>query len=392
MYAIEVDNVSKTYRVYAQPVDRLKEIILRRPLHRPFQPLRGLSLRLAHGEVMGVVGDNGAGKSTLLKILAGTLSPTSGEVICRGRVAALLELGAGFHREFSGRQNIYLNATLLGLSEAEIQAREADIIAFSELGEFIDRPVKTYSSGMYVRLAFSIATSVDPDILIIDEALSVGDAHFQKKCVNRIMEFKQAGKTILFCSHSLYMVEQLCSSAVWLNAGEVKSQGEVQKVVDAYRNWIHVRDNPPATAATPAPAEERLVWLQQVRTLDPAGNVLETFETGADIQLQLRIGCQSGSDIQGCIGFALERSDSVPVFGTTTVRDGLPMMRFEDGAEHTVTLPGLKLLGGRYTFLVVLFDEHGVHIFDTHRTSEFAVHDREDGPRGIVELAREWRL
>jgi ABC-type polysaccharide/polyol phosphate transport system ATPase subunit len=240
-YSVEVHNVSKTYRLYDRPVDRLKEAVLRRPFHRPFQPLREVSFVVPQGGILGIIGDNGAGKSTLLKILAGTLTPSTGQVLHRGRVAALLELGAGFHQEFSGRQNIYLNASLLGLSDAEIGQREAGIIEFSELAEFIDRPVKTYSSGMYVRLAFSIATSVDPDILIIDEALSVGDAHFQKKCVNRMMQFKEQGKTMLFCTHSMYQIQELCDQVLWLDHGAMQRLDSATEVINAYNAHLESR-------------------------------------------------------------------------------------------------------------------------------------------------------
>ena len=194
MDAIEVENLTKQYRVYLKPFDRLKEALIRRPCHELVEALGDVSFRVTPGDTLGVIGENGAGKSTLLKILAGTVRPTSGNVAKQGRIAALLELGSGFHPEFSGRQNIYLNAALLGLGEKEIKEREESIIEFSELGDVIDRPVKTYSSGMYVRLGFSIATSVDPDVLIIDEALSVGDQRFLKKCVDRMMGFKKREK------------------------------------------------------------------------------------------------------------------------------------------------------------------------------------------------------
>ena len=194
MNAIEAEGLTKHYQVYLRPFDRLKEAILRKPCHDPVEALTDVSFEVPEGGTLGIIGENGAGKSTLLKILAGTAHPTSGRMVKRGRMAALLELGSGFHPEFSGRQNIYLNAALLGLKEKEIRDREKAIIAFSELENAIDRPVKTYSSGMYVRLAFSIATSVEPDVLIIDEALSVGDHRFQQKCVDRMMGFRDGKK------------------------------------------------------------------------------------------------------------------------------------------------------------------------------------------------------
>ena len=236
MYALEVNNLEKKYKIYSKPSDRLKEIILRKPLYKYFTALDNISFNISHGEKIGIVGDNGAGKSTLLKILAKTLTPTSGSIKINGNVAALLELGAGFHPEFTGRQNIYINASLLGLSPKQIANIEEAIIEFSELGDFIDMPVKTYSSGMFMRLAFSIATSVNPDILIIDEALSVGDQRFQKKCIDRMINFKETGKTILFCSHNMYQVGILCNKALWLKDRKIQQFSEVDKVIKNYEN------------------------------------------------------------------------------------------------------------------------------------------------------------
>ena len=234
--SIKVNDLGKRYKLYAKPSDRLMEILFRSSRHKAFMSLEQVSFEVSKGESLGIIGDNGAGKSTLLKILAGTLSPSAGTVSIQGRVAALLELGAGFHQEFTGRQNIYLNAALLGLSETEIGNREQEILDFAELGQFIDQPIKTYSSGMVVRLAFSIATSVDPDILVIDEALSVGDQYFQKKSLDRMLRFKECGKTIVFCSHSMYTVNLLCNRAIWLEQGQLREQGLSTEVTANYEN------------------------------------------------------------------------------------------------------------------------------------------------------------
>ena len=239
MFRVNVQNIRKEYRIYAKPHDRLLEALLRKPKHKVFSVLEDISFDIRVGRSLGVIGDNGAGKSTLLKLLAGTVQPTYGSIEMNGRVAALLELGAGFHPEFSGRQNINLNASLLGISQEEIRQKENEIIEFAELEQFIDRPVRTYSSGMYIRLAFSIATMVDPDILIIDEALAVGDMAFQKKCINRMNYFKQQGKTMLFCSHSMYHVQELCDRVIWLENGRVKKYGKCDEVVSAYSDFCN---------------------------------------------------------------------------------------------------------------------------------------------------------
>ena len=217
--AIKTLKLSKCYQLYTHPRDRLKQFLWPhrwwgpRQYYRELWALRDIDLTVNHGEVVGIVGQNGSGKSTLLQLVCGTLTPTHGDVHINGRVAALLELGAGFNPEFTGRENVFMSAAIMGLSQAKIAERIEDIIDFSGVRDFIDQPVKTYSSGMYVRLAFSVAINVDPDILVIDEALSVGDGAFARKSFNRIMQMRDAGKTILFCSHSLFQVESLCALA-----------------------------------------------------------------------------------------------------------------------------------------------------------------------------------
>ena len=242
MFHVIVEELGKDYRIYARPVDRLLEAILRKPRHRALRAVQGVSFNLLRGQSLGIIGDNGAGKSTLLKLLVGTVSPTAGRMEMSGRVTALLELGAGFHPEFSGRQNIFMNASLFGLSPEEIGEKEEAIIAFSGLGEFIDRPVKTYSSGMYVRLGFAIATSVDPDILIIDEALAVGDMAFQRKCIDRMNLFREQGKTMIFCSHSMYHVKELCDKTLWLDHGRMKGMGPTMEVVAQYEDFCRGKE------------------------------------------------------------------------------------------------------------------------------------------------------
>ncbi|MFZ4704170.1 MAG: ABC transporter ATP-binding protein, partial [Candidatus Methylumidiphilus sp.] len=211
-FAIRAEGLSKCYTLYDHPADRLKQMLMRgrRQYYREFWALRETSFELAKGQVLGLVGRNGAGKSTLLQLVCGTLAPSGGSLDVRGRVSALLELGAGFNPEFTGRENVYVSAAILGLSKAEINLRYDEIVEFSGIAEFIDQPVKTYSSGMFMRLAFAVATSVDPDILIIDEALSVGDGEFARKSFDRIIAMKETGKTILFCSHSMYHIESIC--------------------------------------------------------------------------------------------------------------------------------------------------------------------------------------
>jgi lipopolysaccharide transport system ATP-binding protein len=241
---IALDNVGKTYKRFAKPSDRFWQAVWPRALRggdstaNEFVALAPLSLKVQRGEALGLIGRNGAGKSTLLQMVCGTLNPSSGSVEVNGKIGALLELGAGFNPEFTGRENVYLAAAVMGLSSAETDALYESIVEFSGIREFIDQPVKTYSSGMYVRLAFSIATSANPDILVIDEALSVGDGAFAKKSFERIMQLKAQGTTVLFCSHSMYQVESFCDRAVWLDHGQVQMEGPASDVVAAYTDSL----------------------------------------------------------------------------------------------------------------------------------------------------------
>lgn len=238
--AIEVRNVWKQFIVRHNRADSLKERFIGlfnrryREHCEPFWALRDINLTIEHGEALGLIGPNGSGKSTLLRLIARTLYPTKGEIIVRGRVAPMIEIGVGFHHELTGQENIYLNASLYGLTRREIDRIYNDIVDFSELGEFIDVPVKNYSTGMYARLGFSIAVHLDPDILLIDEVLAVGDEHFQKKCLERMMEFRRRGKTIVFVSHSAEAIKKICDRACLLSQGMIKAFGEVASVLEAY--------------------------------------------------------------------------------------------------------------------------------------------------------------
>jgi len=233
--AIRVRGLSKCYHIYDKPQDRLKQSLWRgrKRFYREFWALRDVSFEVARGETVGIIGRNGSGKSTLLQLLCGTLAPTSGEIEIHGRVAALLELGAGFNPEFTGRENVYMNATLFGLTSSEIDARYDEIAAFADIGDFIDQPVKTYSSGMFVRLAFAVIAHVDADVLVIDEALAVGDVFFTQKCMRFLRRFRENG-ALLFVSHDIGAVTNLCQRALWLQNGECKKQGSAKDISEAY--------------------------------------------------------------------------------------------------------------------------------------------------------------
>ena len=233
---IIVENVYKSFNVYQDKASTIKEKLLffSRNRKEKIEVLKNINLKIKQGETVGLIGVNGSGKSTLLKLMTKIIYPDSGKITTNGKLTSLLELGAGFHPDFSGRENIYFNASIFGLTRKEIDARLHDIIEFSELGEFIDNPVRTSSSGMYMRLAFSVAINVDAEILLIDEILSVGDQHFQEKCYNKMTELKEQGKTMVFVTHSLDVVKKLCTRAVWLYNGAIKMDGNTEKVVDEY--------------------------------------------------------------------------------------------------------------------------------------------------------------
>ena len=243
--SIKVENLSKCYQIYEKPRDRLMQMIMRgkKQFYREFWALRDVSFSVERGETVGIIGRNGSGKSTLLQMICGTVSPTSGVVNTRGRVAALLELGAGFNTEFTGRENVLLNAAILGFPKDQMEARMKEVLAFSELGDFLDQPVKTYSSGMYSRLAFSIAIHVDPDILIVDEALAVGDARFVAKCMRRIKDIQEQGATILFVSHDVGSVRTLCKRALWLDKGRLIEQGDVFPITGGFMEFMFKDDD-----------------------------------------------------------------------------------------------------------------------------------------------------
>ena len=378
---IIVENINKDFKIYTRPQDRLAEILLRRPRHKLYHVLRDISFAVPDGKSIGIIGDNGAGKSTLLKLLVGTLQPTSGSIQTHGQVAALLELGAGFHPEFTGRRNIYLNASLLGVPDDNIAELERGIIEFSELGDFIDRPVKTYSSGMYVRLAFSIATMVRPDILVIDEALSVGDLAFQKKCVQRMNEFRQQNKTMAFCSHSMFHVQELCDIAIWIDKGEIKEMGDSHKVVGDYENFCNnkksytsVQEDLPAVHTGKQPdqsvgTEEVLqdCKINSLSVCNTEGEEITAIDPLSDLVLEMEV--EVLNDImEGHFGFAFMRSAEEPIASfLTTNAEEIELRRYARGEVFKVRLVVEKVAMrvGEFYVLGGLADKSGLLWYET---------------------------
>ena len=413
--AVAVEQLTKIYRVYSSPWDRLREALLRRPRHRQFRALSEVSFSLPKGEGLAIIGENGAGKSTLLKLLAGIGSPTSGSLRVRGQVASILELGSGFHPEFTGRQNIVLNAAMLGLSERQLQQKLPAIIAWSELGDFIDQPVKCYSTGMAMRLGFSIAIQVEPDVLIIDEALSVGDGYFQKKCMDRLLQFVGSGGTLLFCSHAMYYVSAFCRRALWLRQGRTEALGPVAEVVRDYENFLLAKSAsggagagaaagaPEAAAGRQAgaagPAAEDLprrpARLLGVRVSGgaaaeaPAGAV-PLFAPGDSLELEIEWESQR-PELAFHVGIGINRIDDLEVGSLATHLDGRPPMSGRTRYRISAVLPRLELVKGEFTLYVFLLDEAGLHIYDQRiYPRAFGVHNP-GYAFGLVSLDHRWQ-
>ncbi|MFQ5505149.1 MAG: ABC transporter ATP-binding protein [Planctomycetota bacterium] len=363
---MEVTGLSKEYRIYGNPYNRLLELLpwSHRQRHQKVWALEDINLSISSGHTVGLVGPNGAGKSTLLKVLTGTTFPTRGRYRIKGCVASLLELGAGFHSEFSGRANIYLNAAMMGLGREETEARFEQVLEFSELHAFIDAPLRTYSSGMICRLGFSTAIAVDPDVLIIDEILAVGDMHFQRKCVEAIWDFKNRGKTIVFCSHSLYDIRQLCDQAIWLHEGRVRLIGDAVTVTNEYATYekeligreTDVFQTLPGKVVESGPRGPHIV---SVDVLDQAsGEPVAETAPGADICV--RVHYKNASDpVPLCLGIGFTRTDATLCFGHTSELDGVEI----GGAEGIVELclDRLRLLSGEFVVFAWLMDGKGVH-------------------------------
>ncbi len=402
---IRFEGIEKTYMVYARPQDRLWEWVTRSQRHRVHVALTGVDFEVQAGETFGLIGENGAGKSTLLKIAAGTIRPTSGAVTQEGRVAALLELGAGFHPEESGYDNIRFMAALHGLEGGAMEDFIARATAFSELTqETLERPVKTYSSGMFMRLAFAAATAIDPDVLIVDEALSVGDLHFQKKSLNRILELRERGATVLFCSHNLYQVRSLCQRAAWVHGGQIQAIGATEDVVTAYesherRRYAHLRVESDEAAkkedAAPVAATASGVPLVKIGGLTiETGDGVNPAQVDSFQDLSVEIVIESYADAPFHVLFAIVRPDKDNVFGTSTqFRAGGKPLQGIGAHRIRARFPRFPLLSGEYLWSVYVLDDSGIQVLDMAELIQpFTVLNQKHREFGVAWLEHEWVL
>lgn len=371
--AIQVSHVSKLYKLYDKPMDRLKESLglTRQKKYKEHYALNDLSFDVKKGECVGIIGTNGSGKSTILKIITGVLNPTVGDVTVNGRISALLELGAGFNMEYTGIENIYLNGTMMGFSREEIDAKIDDILAFADIGDFVYQPVKTYSSGMFVRLAFAVSINIDPEILIVDEALSVGDVFFQVKCYRKFEEFKKLGKTILFVSHDLSSISKYCDRVVLLNKGVKMAEGAPKRIVDLYKQVLVNQDAVVVEQGTQSElakvdiTDSDKLWKAELElnpqlldygekqaeiidfaVIDDHGMINSSIVKGTDFKIRMKV--RFNMDLQDPIfAFTIKDTQGTEVTGTNTMYENVSSGPVKKGDEKTITFTQKMNLQGR---------------------------------------------
>jgi lipopolysaccharide transport system ATP-binding protein len=420
--AIAVRHASKRYRLYRRQSDRLAELLLRRPRHRPFWALRDVSFQVSPGEIVGVIGRNGAGKTTLLRLLTGISQPTEGEIDVNQKMSAILELGSGFHPDFSGAENVYLGGAVLGMADEEIQRKYEDIVAFAELGPYMDMPFKTYSLGMQARLSFSVAISVEPDILIIDEALAAGDSAFIAKCFERIRQICASGATVLFVSHNTYLVQRLCSRTLWIEDGRLAADGDPATVCRDYEAALRAREQDQREArnaavsgrfsdvaqpgvnglTTASTGHGGYVWgtgelrFTSVELLDAAGQPAKLVYAGDSLTLRITYEGQAPYDDLAAV-VTVTRSDGVAACTLDMREAGQPVPPLTGSGAFEITLDPLLLGRGRYFLSPHVYrDRHGVpgeaDVLVYHdRLYEFEV-ERRGRPYDVaVEQPARWR-
>lgn len=394
---IKIENVTKKFRLYSDRPLSIKENIVRgmKNTYKEFYALNDVSFEVKKGSTIGLIGKNGSGKSTLLKMINRTMFPDKGKITINGKIASLIELGAGFHPELSGRENIYNNATIFGFSKEEIDKRLPEIIEFSELEEFIDNTLRTYSSGMYARLAFSVAIHVDADILLVDEILGVGDINFQAKCANKIYEMKRNGTTIILVTHDMSTIDRLCDYAVWLDHGKKIAEGSPKEIQNAYLKYMaEEQEERQKIEETKAKIEEKEknikveekdvrkkithlgehfgngnVIFTSCKLLDEKGVDRRSFNTGQKVKLQVEYLCQvDPADLQVNIGFEISSTQGIYIYGTNTSREGYKKVKLQKKGIIEVELENLRLLPGDYNIGIAIADLEEKASYDHYRS------------------------
>jgi len=385
MHSISVtaEDIVKYYKKYSHKHKflTLKSALVSRTLFsdlkkdEKFAALKGVSFQVEEGKTLSIIGENGSGKSTLLKILAGISKPTAGTITTRGRISALIELGAGFHPEISGRENIFINGIILGLTKKKIHERIDKIVEFAELEDFIDNPVKSYSSGMYMRLGFSIAINVDPDILLIDEVLAVGDASFVPKCIDKINEFKRKGKTIIFVSHDLSTVDRISDEVIWLKEGNIEMQGYPKRVIDAYLEYIGKRDEKKAGIIHQEEEKEseenrekrwgsQEIEIHNVKMIDSSGNEKYIYTSDESFSIEFDVNAKIEED-DFVFGIGIFNTEGVQCYGTNTFIEDFKSRSISGKGKIKINVPALNLINGSY-FLNVAVHKRDGYPFDYH--------------------------
>jgi len=388
--ALNIENLSKVYKLYDKPIDRLKESlsISRKEYHHNYYALNNISVKVKKGETVGIIGTNGSGKSTLLKIITGVLTPTSGSVIVNGKISALLELGTGFNPEYTGIENIYLNGTMMGYTKEQMKNRVDLILDFADIGDFIYQPVRTYSSGMFARLAFAVAINVDPDILIVDEALAVGDIEFQLKCMEKFNEFRKNGKTILYVSHDINSVKRYCNSCIWIQNGKMEAIGNTDNVTDRYLDFMK-KDRPQEISAPIYLNGCDLGQINEITILDTLNRIIDNINYHdkviicVDYELFRRVD-------NIVIGIAIRSIDNKYVCGLNTKLDSFNIPNQLGKNSIFLEYCNFNLVGGSYYLDVAIFDSNAhVPIEYKSMAKKFIVHTPYVG-EGVCILEHKW--
>lgn len=394
-----MDHVWKQFLLKKDRADSVGHLMLRmipqprnkRPKSEPFWALRDISIDMPHGTSFGIVGNNGSGKSTLLKILTQTMKPTRGSIAVSGRVSALIELGAGFHPDFTGRENVYLNGSILGIGRKAIDAKMEEIIEFADIRPFIDTSVKYYSSGMQARLGFAVATSVDPEILIVDEVLAVGDEAFQQRCMDRIFTMKRSGTNILLVSHDLGSIERLMDRAVWINRGEMQIIGNPRDVVFAYRQSMIDQNAGFSAQEDVQETTNQTRFMVNEAYIETGSRRVDSIQSGDTMVMVTLLDNQTGVEMEGHFSYTIRRPDGLEIVSLSSMLDGAPM-RFAPGpGQIRVQLPELYLTSGQYEVDAAVYDKNGRRMAEWRALIRFAVQAMQKTP-GLLVLPHEWQI